>query len=723
MFGKKRVKAKESTYGRRDVARDDDFLSDTLLADLVPNCKILVHHAWGHGRHTYDAPVLLEILSIVRKYVVDQIGNSPPKDRVKEALRHFAELEIVKRHLRGKDDRERAPFLTHANRYLQVYLPTSHFEFVPTERYTWHTEKNELAVKATANFEVGKIISGLCGVLVALTNEENEELRGGQDFSIVVNVHTKRFFILLGPARFVNHDCNPNVKMKRDGKSLTFEVIRPIKGGEEILSSYGENYFGEENCECLCETCEQNGTGLFAKEAAPGENGERRSSTLAPRCASSEAPVEMLEFEERKTRRGTVFWRAPAIDDEEEEEEAEEEEDEGADADADPEDDGKVDNEQLQGVETQATITIDVTTKALTNENEGDREVEHRPSSSREVSADLPDGSSIERAQVAVPQLALISPDVTVGRVNVAFLTPEPTPVSGSPQPHHSVNGSTEMPSSSLSVPATASATPESSDSNLSDGKTRHLEASTALLTPPPTSSEGTPASDTVVPDRRPDLPIGFAVIDDDDDMECPYSPLSSALSSALSDVPSDFDIDEAVHDILGDSAGRPSSPVAGPDEVFMRPETPPGDNCAATKCNLLFSEKNQPIGKWCMRCARHFKIFQVEWPYRTGIRRMSPMLPGPPVWSRGRQVVGSPPASRETSVSSQRHKRKAKDVAPEAPKTKKSRLSKVTSVKRGKRTYTRRVAPRSETDSDSGSDSGEVGQHSEMELEAENLA
>jgi hypothetical protein len=26
-----------------------------------------VHHAWGHGRHTIDERVLLEILGIVRK--------------------------------------------------------------------------------------------------------------------------------------------------------------------------------------------------------------------------------------------------------------------------------------------------------------------------------------------------------------------------------------------------------------------------------------------------------------------------------------------------------------------------------------------------------------------------------------------------------------------------------------------------------------------------------
>ena len=39
---------------------------------------------------------------------------------------------------------------------------------------------------------------------------------------------------------------------------LTLEVITAaIEIGDEILVSYGDNYFGDKNAECRCRTCER----------------------------------------------------------------------------------------------------------------------------------------------------------------------------------------------------------------------------------------------------------------------------------------------------------------------------------------------------------------------------------------------------------------------------------------------------------------------------------
>ncbi|WWC99644.1 hypothetical protein V866_006548 [Kwoniella sp. B9012] len=100
-----------------------------------------------------------------------------------------------------------------------------------------------------------------------------------RDFSIVWSGLKRCYQLFLGPARFLNHDCNPNVELLRQGKHVTFRVLKPIRIGDELTTFYGENYFGRNNIECLCLTCEQKGVGGFTPVSSIPSGRNSRSNS------------------------------------------------------------------------------------------------------------------------------------------------------------------------------------------------------------------------------------------------------------------------------------------------------------------------------------------------------------------------------------------------------------------------------------------------------------
>jgi hypothetical protein len=60
---------------------------------------------------------------------------------------------------------------------------------------------------------------------------------------------TKKLFIVIGPARLVNYNCNPNARFARSGEnSLNMIAIRDILMGFKITIDYRHGYFVKRDC-------------------------------------------------------------------------------------------------------------------------------------------------------------------------------------------------------------------------------------------------------------------------------------------------------------------------------------------------------------------------------------------------------------------------------------------------------------------------------------------
>lgn len=192
-----------------------------------------------------------EIIDILRSTVVIE------KDAV-AASNKLLKLPGIKRFIDGLPSvNEKEHFKHHLRKYVNIYMHDCPFEVSTTNRYTIDTQ--EAAVTARRRIVKGELIKNLSGIQVAITRKEEEDLDlSSRDFSIVMSSRKRTPSLFLGPARFANHDCDANARLTTKGSSgMAVMAVRDIEVGEEITVTYGENYFGLDNCECLCSTCEQ----------------------------------------------------------------------------------------------------------------------------------------------------------------------------------------------------------------------------------------------------------------------------------------------------------------------------------------------------------------------------------------------------------------------------------------------------------------------------------
>ncbi|KAK1975411.1 histone-lysine N-methyltransferase SET9 [Colletotrichum cereale] len=250
----KKQKQKQ-TLTLAQLASYDDFLTDALVDHAfywttIPKNRNSYHPS--RGVREEDITQIIQNEIVLKK----DLESAERKLLATDGFRKFfAALKTDK----AKDD-----FKRHMRRYTQVYLPDCPFEVNSTNRYT--IVSHEAAITARRFIRRNETVKYLAGTQVNISPEEEREMTARKkDFSIIISARNKCASLFMGPARFANHDCGANAKLMTTS-SATIEIIatRNIDVGEEITVTYAENYFGEDNCECLCKTCENRCTNGWA---------------------------------------------------------------------------------------------------------------------------------------------------------------------------------------------------------------------------------------------------------------------------------------------------------------------------------------------------------------------------------------------------------------------------------------------------------------------------
>lgn len=237
----------------RQLAESDDIASSLVLDTML-------------GFTTHKMAARFRPLKVDREVVKKALERYEEDGNIEQAYNEivFNAGDWERCFFITKSKPQIAAFKEHVFRYIGIFNRNAGYQVVTCNRYSG--EERGAKVVATCEWSKGDKLPFLCGCIAEMTEEEEKKLLrpGENDFSIMFSCRKNLSQLWLGPAAYINHDCRPNCKFVSTGRDTAcVKVLRDLEPGEEITCYYGEDFFGDQNSNCECVTCERRGAGAF----------------------------------------------------------------------------------------------------------------------------------------------------------------------------------------------------------------------------------------------------------------------------------------------------------------------------------------------------------------------------------------------------------------------------------------------------------------------------